>query len=85
MKETRSLYDCGHAKVEGESIACEQGTKLTSMNLTGTISIIRLQRGSPLELRACQHCKHFSQMDGGRVLPQDRGWVTLPKTKRRKQ
>jgi hypothetical protein len=75
----RSLYDCYHAKVQEDEIHCEQGNLLAPK--TAGISIQRLVRGEPLELAICQSCLRFAPMDGGKVLPENRGWLKLNERK----
>jgi hypothetical protein len=72
----RSLYDCFLAKVNGERIYCAAGYKLGSSG-DGDVHINRLVRGQPLVFAACQNCGEFDQMDGGPVVPSERGWLHL--------
>jgi|GEM_PF-2946663 len=81
----RSLYQCFQAKVLGDRIRCAKGHSLARMNKQGTIPVLRLARGEPLELAVCQNCNAYNEM-GGPVAPEDRGWVHPPgfqTTKRR--
>lgn len=70
-KKKISLYDCSHAKVSDDIIVCEEGFFLSLAS--HSISIKELRRGDPLVKRICQKCEHCDQMDGGEVLPEDRG------------
>lgn len=70
----RTLYDCFHARVKGDRIYCAKG----DLNkITHSLSITLLIRGSPLIYKICHGCPAFDQMDGGKVLPEDRGWMHL--------
>jgi len=85
MKEKRSLYQCLEAKVKKDRIRCAKGHSLSKMSNDGTIPVLRLARGEPLELAVCQNCNAYDEM-GGPVAPEDRGWVHPPgfqTTKRR--
>jgi len=81
--EKRSLYDCLHAKVEGDRIFCfkghclNKGTENSKLVIPGSLSITMLIRGQPLEMDVCQNCPDFDRMDGGKVQPEDRGWAHL--------
>ena len=76
MQEKRTLYDCFNAKVLGDRIACSKGHKLGAFS-EDSKHIRALIRGKPLALSVCQDCPDFDQMDGGPVLPQDRGWFEM--------
>ena len=67
----RTLYDCFNARVLGKVIFCSKGYILGRAK-DGTIPVVKLERGSPLEIGVCQDCRDFDQMDGGVV--EDRGW-----------
>lgn len=69
----RSLYRCGNAKVRGDKIQCDKGHRLWDGRLDGSISSLRLQRGSPLKFVVCQECKDFDDM-GPEVPAEERGW-----------
>ena len=73
----RSLYQCFQAKVLGDRIRCDKGHSLARTKGDGTIDIVQLMRGGPLELTVCQECPDFSSM-GGPVAPEDRGWLAKP-------
>ena len=81
--EKRSLYDCLQAKVQGDRIYCFKGhclskaTENSKLVIPGSLNITTLARGNPLEFEVCQDCPDFDQMDGGRVQPQDRGWMHM--------
>lgn len=70
----KSLYDCYNARCQSPEIVCAKNHKLNK-GFDGTMPFKFLQRGKPLICEVCQNCEDFSQMDGGDVLPQDRGWV----------
>lgn len=77
MKNKRSLYMCGNAKVIGKRIVCVKGHKLsreTTENLT--ISVDRLARGEPLVFAVCQNCWDYDEF-GPPVPKQERGWLKL--------
>jgi hypothetical protein len=73
MKEKRSLYCCLQAKVKEDRIVCAEGHPLSRMG-GGTIPVVRLVRGTPLELTVCQGCKDFRSM-GPPIPKEERGWV----------
>lgn len=68
-KQKRSLYQCFHAKVKGDIIYCKKGHQLHPHN----VYLLRLIRGSPLELEVCQSCEDYDKM-GPPVPPAERGW-----------
>ena len=69
----RSLYQCFHAKVKEDRIRCAKGHSLSKTS-GGTIPVVRLVRGDPLELTVCQGCKNYKEM--GPPIPwQERGWA----------
>lgn len=77
----RSLYQCLEAKCrEDEEIYCAKGHNLCSTAgiPRATIGFIRLARGEPLEMNACQNCPNYDEM-GPPVPKSERGWVDLPK------
>ena len=69
----RSLYQCFNARVKTDKICCANGWPL-GVRKDGTIDLIRLMRGDPLECSGCQECVDFDCM-GGPVAPEDRGWI----------
>lgn len=71
---TRSLYQCGNARVEGHRIYCKAGHSLHALSDDGSISIVRLERRDPLVLTVCQGCPDFDDI-GPRVNKRQRGWV----------
>jgi hypothetical protein len=76
---TRSLYQCFNAKVSGDRIKCSKGRFLGSAK-DGSLSIIPLLRGMPLEAASCQACPEYEEM-GSPVEKGDRGWFDLEKRK----
>jgi len=76
MKETkkRTLYECSHARVKGESIYCFKGYSLYTRSGNGHLDINRLARGQRLALSICQDCPNFDCM-GPPVPPGQRGWL----------
>jgi hypothetical protein len=85
MSNKRSLYCCLHAKVLDDRIRCAVGHPLNKARKDGTINILTLVRGEPLELAVCQKCNDYDEM-GGPLPPDDRGWahlLDLETTKRR--
>ena len=75
MKKERTLYECSHARVQGERIICRVGHQF-SLNKDGAISLTKLVRGEPLAIRACQGCQDFDR-NGAPIPARDRGWVML--------
>jgi len=64
----RSLYQCFNAKVLGDEIYCDKGHL--------SENILRLARGTPLELSICQTCSDYDEM--GPPIPKDeRGWLSI--------
>jgi len=73
-RKSRSLYQCYNAKCRGVRIVCGKGQTLGPKgNGNGTISLLKLKRGTPLEYSVCQDCGDFKSM-GGPVAAKDRGW-----------
>ena len=77
LDQKRSLYDCAHAKVSGGRIRCEKGCRFHPTSQDRGLPLVHLKAGRPLVLVVCQSCPDFEQMDGGPVLPADRGWKDL--------
>lgn len=75
MKKKRSLYQCLEAKVKEDRILCAKGHPLSRMSV-GTIPVVRLVRGAPLELTVCQDCRDYKDM-GPPVPPEERGWANV--------
>lgn len=77
-KVKRSLHQCLEAKCREDEIYCAKGHILghTAGIPRATISIIRLERGEPLEMSACQNCPDYDEM-GPPVPKSERGWVDL--------
>jgi len=85
MKETkkRTLYECAHARVNGESIHCCKGYPLNPRPGNpgnGHVDVSRLARGQRLAFKACQECLDFDCM-GPPVPPEERGWLKKKVTK----
>ena len=82
MKETkkRTLYECAHARVKGESIYCRKGYPLSLRPGNGHLDISRLARGQRLAFKACQDCLDFDCM-GPPVPPEERGWLKKKEAK----
>lgn len=76
----RTLYDCYHARVNGERIYCAKGYILSAKSGNGHIGIRRLARGEPLALAICQKCADFDSM-GPPLPPEERGWIRRKKVK----
>jgi len=67
----RSLYQCFNARCHGERIVCAKGYRLGRK--ADSISLLKLQKGAPLEYSVCQDCPDYVEM-GGPVSKKDRGW-----------
>ena len=67
-----SLYQCLRAKVHLDRIVCGKGHPL-SRTKDGTISLLCLRRGEPLEITVCQDCPDYDEI-GSSVGKEDRGW-----------
>jgi len=76
MKESkkRTLYECYHARIMGETIYCDMGHQLILRPGNGHLNITRLARGSRLAFKPCQSCLDFDCM-GPPVPPEERGWL----------
>jgi len=76
MKESkkRTLYECSHARVNGDRIRCRKGYSLLMRTDGGSIDIRRLARGQRLAFSICQKCPDFDCI-GPPVLPEERGWL----------
>ncbi len=76
MKEIkkRTLYECAHARVTGESIYCRMGYPLGNQPGNGHVDIRRLAIGQRLAFKSCQNCADFDCM-GPPVPPGERGWL----------
>jgi hypothetical protein len=72
-KVLRSLYMCANARVKGDRIYCAVGKPL-GRALDGTLPLVMLMRGAPLEIAICQTCHRYRKM-GDPVMPEDRGWL----------
>ena len=82
MKETkkRTLYECAHARVNGESIRCCKGYPLNPRPGNGHLDINHLARGQRLAFKVCQSCPDFDCL-GPSVPPEERGWLKKKETK----
>jgi hypothetical protein len=76
MKESkkRTLYECSHARVNGELIYCRKGYALCPQHGNGHLDILHLARGLRLAFKPCQCCLDFDYM-GPPVPPEERGWL----------
>ena len=76
MKETikRTLYECSHARVQGDRIRCSKEHPLLVKSADGSIGIGRLARGKQLAFQVCQKCPDFDCM-GPPVPPEEKGWL----------
>ena len=75
----RSLYQCFNARfpIKGDRIYCDKGHSLLRISRKdGTISVVRLARGEPLELTVCQLCRDFDEL-GPPVPREERGWTSI--------
>ena len=80
----RQLYQCLNAKCQPNKIYCSKGYHLAQTSYEGTIPLVRLARGFPLEQTACQDCPDYDEM-GSPLFQEDRGWVTMKATGRKKR
>lgn len=71
-KLKRSLYQCFNAKVKGDIIYCSKGYTLAKAQ-DGTVPVMRLKKGFPLEQAVCQNCPHYDEM-GEPLALSERGW-----------
>ena len=77
MPEQVSLYDCQHARCQGDRVRCARGHRLAGYG-DGSIDLIRVRRGAPLRHAICQGCMDWSGYgpDVVTILPDDqKGWV----------
>ena len=75
----RSLYQCFNTKVLGDRIRCAKGHALSKTRGDGTIGVVQLARGEPLELTVCQMCPDYDEM-GPPIPAHQRGWEKPDKT-----
>ncbi|MFC1980358.1 hypothetical protein ACFLVS_05915 [Chloroflexota bacterium] len=82
MKESkkRTLYECAHARVNGDRIRCRKGHPLLVRTEDNGIDVKRLARGEPLTYNICQKCPDYDCM-GPPVLAEERGWLKKKETK----
>lgn len=70
----RTLYECSHARVNGNRIYCHKEYSLSPRKKDSSIEVRRLARGEELALATCQNCRDFDDM-GPPILPEERGWI----------
>ena len=82
MKESkkRTLYECAHARVNGDRIRCRKGHPLLVRTEDNGIDVKRLARGEPLAYNICQRCPVYDCM-GPPVPAEERGWLKKKETK----
>jgi len=82
MKETkkRTLYECAHARVNGDRIRCRKGHPLLVRTEDNGIAVKRLARGEPLAYNICQSCPDFDCV-GPPVPTEERGWLKKKEAK----
>ena len=82
MKESkkRPLYECAHARVNGDRIRCRKGHPLLVRTEDNGIDVKRLARGEPLAYNICQRCPDYDCM-GPPVPAEERGWLKKKETK----
>ena len=73
----RSLYQCGHARVEKDCsrIYCSTGHIIGKQG-SNTVPFQSLRIGRPLEIGICQGCLDYDEL-GPPVPKGERGWVSL--------
>ncbi len=72
--ERRTLYECWHARVNGNRIYCRKEYPLSLRTKDRNIEVRRLARGEELALAPCQNCRDFDGM-GPPIPPEERGWI----------
>ena len=82
MKETkkRTLYECSHARVNGDRLYCRRGHPVSSKPGNGHLDISRLALGKRLAFGICQACPDFDCI-GPPVPPEERGWLKRKEVK----
>ena len=70
----RTLYECFHARVNGDRIYCDKGHQLLKKSGDGSIGIGRLISGKQMGFQVCQDCPDFEEM-GPPISPKERGWI----------
>jgi len=68
----RSLYQCFNARVKGNRIYCSKGHRLGKAK-DGHLPLVKLARGTPLEISTCQACTDYDEM-GPPVPREEQGW-----------
>ena len=76
----RTLYECSHARVNGDRIRCRKGHPLLVRTEDNGIDVRRLARGEPLAYNICQSCPDFDCM-GPPVPSEERGWLKKKEAK----
>jgi hypothetical protein len=72
-RSKRSLYQCFNAHVKDDRIYCSKGYNIGRAK-DGTIPLVKLARGAPLEPSICQKCADYDEM-GPPVPKEERGWL----------
>ncbi len=70
----RTLYECSHARVNGNRIYCRKEYPLSPRKKDSGIEVRRLARGEELALATCQNCHDFDGM-GPPIPPDEMGWI----------
>ena len=74
MNRTRSLWQCGNARVRFERVVCAKGHTLNKACKDGSFDMKEVERGKTLELRVCQLCADYDDM-GPEIPSNERGWA----------
>jgi len=69
--KTRTLYECSHARINGDRICCRKGHSLLPGARDGTVEAKLVERGDELALSVCQICPDFNRI-GPPLLPYER-------------
>ncbi len=79
IKERRSLYQCGNAKVKNKRIVCVAGHKLKVAHgaADGSLNWLGLVRGEALVCQVCQDCPDFDCW--GEQIPKEERGFSIPK------
>lgn len=72
--KSRTLYECWHARVNGNRIYCNKEHSLSLRTEDGKIEVRRLARGEKLALTPCQNCPDFDGIEPP-IPPEERGWI----------
>jgi len=76
----RTLYECSHARANGDRIRCRKGHPLLVRTDDNGIDVRRLARGEPLAYNICQSCPDFDCM-GPPVPSEERGCLKKEEAK----